>query len=215
MKRIFLILLCGLCCVCGRAQARLTLVSQKPLAATDFSVDNLGNVYVITPDGQLRKFTAQGDSVAAFNEVKRYGALTEIDVTNPLKILLFYSDFMTVVALDRFLGRLYSSDLRQAQILQASTVAAAYDNGFWVFDEQNAQLKKIGDQGTVVTTSSDLRQVFGEGITPEEIVDDQTRTPEAVRRSCSGRCRAVKSGVSASGKAHPPRPTFRSCLAGA
>jgi hypothetical protein len=171
MKHLFYILCFGLYCVSGRGQGRLTLVSQKPLDATDFSVDNLGNLYVISPDGQLKKFTAQGDSVAAFNELKRYGSLTEIDVTNPLKILLFYSDFMTVVALDRFLGRLYSSDLRQAQILQASTVAAAYDNGFWVFDEQNAQLKKVGDQGTVVTTSDDLRQVFGEGITPEEIID--------------------------------------------
>lgn len=162
------------CCVAvfsGSAQSRLSLVSQNPLAASDFCVDNLGSVYAITLDGQLKKFTSQGDSVASYNEVKRYGALSEVDVTNPLKILLFYKDFMTVVALDRFLGRLFVSDLRQAQILQASTVAAAYDNNFWVFDEQNAQLKRIGDQGQSIMTTDDFRQIFGESITPEEIVD--------------------------------------------
>jgi hypothetical protein len=153
------------------AQSRLSLVSAVPLATSDFKVDNLGNIYAISADGQLRKYTAAGDSIAAYNETRRYGALTTVDVTNPLRILLFYRDFMTVVALDRFLGRLYVSDLRQAQIIQASTVAASYDNNFWVFDEQNAQLKRIGDQGQAVMTSDDFRQLFGESITPEEIVD--------------------------------------------
>lgn len=155
----------------ARAQSRLSLVSATPMSGSDFRVDNLGNIYAVGPDGQIRKYTAAGDSVAAYNETRRYGSLSALDVTNPLRILLFYQDFMTVVALDRFLGRLYVSDLRQAQILQASTVAAAYDNNFWVFDEQNAQLKRIGDQGQAVMTSDDFRQLFGESITPEEIVD--------------------------------------------
>jgi hypothetical protein len=164
---LFISLVC--CCLAGRAQ--VTLVSQAPLSAADFCIDNLGSRYVITADGQLRKYSPNGDSVAAYNEVKRYGVLSSVDVTNPLKILLFYKDFMTVVALDRFLGHLFTSDLRQAQIFQASTVAAAYDNNFWVYDEQNAQLKRIGDQGQPVMSTDDLRQVFGESITPEEIVD--------------------------------------------
>jgi hypothetical protein len=149
----------------------LRLVRQIPLAATDFSVDNLGNLYVITPDNQLKKFTSSGDSVGAFNEVRRFGSLSEIDVSNPLKVLLFYKDFMTVLALDNQLGRIFKVDLRQAQILQASTIALSYDNNFWVFDEQNAQLKKMGDQGQAVMTSNDFRQLFGEAVMPTEIVD--------------------------------------------
>src|ERR1700744_1035140 len=96
----------------------LRLVRQSPLAAKDFSVDNLGSLYVITPDNQLKKYNGKGDSVAVFNEVKRYGVLNAVNVTNPLKILLFYKDFMTVLALDNFLNRLYTIDLRQGGILQ-------------------------------------------------------------------------------------------------
>lgn len=153
------------------AEATLVLVRSAPISATDISVDNLGNIYVLTPDNQLKKFAPSGDSVAAYNDVKRFGTLSSTDVTNPLKILLFYQDFMTVVALDRFLSKLFTIDLRQAQIFQASAVALAYDNNFWVYDEQNAQLKKIGDQGQAVMASNDLRQLFGEAVTPAEIVD--------------------------------------------
>ena len=171
MRRgLHIIAFCGLW-LAGRGQTRISLVSQTNLAATNFAVDNLGDLYVITPDNQLKKFGPQGDSVATFDEVKRYGTLSEIDVTNPLKILLFYKDFMTVLALDRQLGRLFKMDLRQAQIFQASTVAEAYDGNFWVFDEQNAQLKKMGDNGQAAMSTDDLRQVFGESLTPEEIVD--------------------------------------------
>lgn len=155
----------------GQADSLLKLVSQTPLAATDFSVDNLGNLYVITTDNQLKKFNAKRDSIGIYNEVKRYGTLGAIDVTNPLKLLLFYPDFMTVLALDNFLNRLYKVDLRQAGILQTSTVSQSYDNNFWVFDEQNAQLKKVNDQGQAIMTSNDFRQLFGEAVNPTEIVD--------------------------------------------
>lgn len=155
----------------SRGDTLLKLVRKTPLSATDFSVDNLGNLYVITADNQLKKFDASGDSVGNFDEVKRYGTLSAIDVTNPLKVLLFYQDFMTVLALDNLLGRIYKMDLRQAQIIQASTIALSYDNNLWVFDEQNAQLKKIGDQGQAVMTSNDFRQLFGEAVMPTEIVD--------------------------------------------
>lgn len=149
----------------------LKLVRQTPLEASDFSVDNLGNLYVITPDNQLKKFNAKGDSIGVFDEVKRYGTLGGIDVTNPLKLLLFYPDFMTVLALDNFLNRLYMIDLRQSGVLQCATVTTSYDNNFWVFDEQNAQLKKMNDQGLAVMTSNDFRQLFGEAVDPQEIVD--------------------------------------------
>jgi hypothetical protein len=154
-----------------RADTLLRLLRQMPLAAADFSVDNLGALYVITPDNQLKKLNGKGDSIGVFNEVKRYGVLSGIDVTNPLKILLFYKDFMTVLALDNFLNRLYKVDLRQAGVFQSGTIATSYDNNFWVFDEQNAQLKKMSDQGQALMTSSDFRQLFGEAVDPAEIVD--------------------------------------------
>lgn len=160
--------------IAARAAAQdstFRLVRQIPLDAVDFAVDNLGSIYAITSDNQLRKYTAQGDSMAVFDEVRRYGTLTGLDVTNPLKVLLFYKDFMTVLALDRFLGRLYKLDLRTVGIQEANSVTLAYDNNLWVYDEQNAELKRISDGGQVLMASNDFRQLFNEEVNPVEIVD--------------------------------------------
>ena len=61
--------------------------------AADFTVDNLGNIYILGKDNQLRKLSPQGDSLAVFNDVRRFGRIASIDVTNPLKILVYYREF--------------------------------------------------------------------------------------------------------------------------
>lgn len=139
--------------------------------AANFSVDNLGNIYVLTPGNLLKKLNPAGDSMAVFNDVRRFGAVSAIDVTNPLKILLYYRDFSTVVMLDRFLNRINTLDLRKLGIFQARAIALSYDNQVWVYDEQVGRLKKIGDDGKLLAETNDLRQVFDAPPSPERIID--------------------------------------------
>ena len=82
----------------------------------DFTIDNLDNIYVLNSRNQVKKFNANGDSVAIYNDVKKFGKVTLIDVSNPMKILLYYRDFATVVMLDRFLNSVNSIDLRKQNI---------------------------------------------------------------------------------------------------
>jgi hypothetical protein len=137
----------------------------------EFSVDNLGNIYVINSDNQLKKLSPQGDSLAVFNDVRRYGKIGSIDVTNPLKILVYYRDFTTIIELDRFLNIINTIDLRPLNIQQAQAVGLAYDNNIWVFDELDARLKKIGDDGTLVDQSTDFRQLFDTVPDPVSVLD--------------------------------------------
>src|SRR5687768_16876353 len=62
-----------------------------------FTVDNLDNVYLLSSTNQVKKINANGDSVAIFNDVKKFGQASLIDVSNPLKVLLYYRDFATIV----------------------------------------------------------------------------------------------------------------------
>src|SRR5262249_33190532 len=64
-----------------------------------FAADDLDNIYLLSSTNQLKKFNANGDSVAVFNEVKKFGQATLVDVSNPLKVLLYYKDFATIVIL--------------------------------------------------------------------------------------------------------------------
>ena len=137
----------------------------------DFFVDALGNVYILGKNAELKKIDANGDSVGIFNAVKRYGQLYSIDVTNPLKVLLYYRDFGTVLSLDRFLSVRSTLDLRKQNIFQARAVGLAYDNNIRVFDELDGKLKRIGEDGKLILQTSDLRLVFDTLPTPDFITD--------------------------------------------
>lgn len=127
---------------------------------SDFTVDNLGNLYVINTDNQLKKIGPSGDSLAVFNDVRRYGNIYSMDVTNPLKILIYYREFATVVTVDRFLNIRNTIDLRNINIFQAKAVGISYDNNIWVYDEQEARLKRVADDGSLIDQTADLRQVL-------------------------------------------------------
>ncbi len=138
----------------------------------DFEVDNLGDIFVLTPDNQLKKYSAAGDSLGVFNDVRRYGRIAYIDVTNPLKILLFYQEFGTIVMLDRFLNNINSLDLRQLGFYQVTCIGLAYDNNIWVYDALAGQLNKISSDGTLISPSKDIRQ-FTDSVPNPVLLTDQ------------------------------------------
>ena len=138
---------------------------------TNCRVDVLGNIYVITAGNQLKKLNALGDSLSVYNNVKKYGPLSHIDVSNPLKILLYYKNFSTAVLLNRQLTFLSSINLRNLGMFSVSTVATSYDNNIWLFDAQDFKLKKINEAGKELMETVDWRSLFEEVPLPEKIID--------------------------------------------
>jgi hypothetical protein len=137
----------------------------------DFAVDNLGNLYTLSSDNRLKKISPAGDSLAVYNDVRRYGNISHMDVTNPLKIILYYKEFATIVMVDRFLNVINSIDLRKINIFQARAVGLAYDNNVWVYDELEAKLKKISDDGTLINQTTDVRQFLDAAPDPVSVTD--------------------------------------------
>jgi hypothetical protein len=135
-------------------------------------VDILNNLYLVTAGNQLKKLNANGDSMAVFNDVKKYGNPTLIDVTNPLKVLLYYKNYSTVVILDRLLSQRNSINFRQQNIFSVKAIATSYDNNIWLFDEQNLKLKKIDEQGNILQETTDWRLIMDEVPSPESIIDN-------------------------------------------
>lgn len=135
------------------------------------AVDNLDNIYLVTTTDRLKKLNAAGDSIGVYNDVKRFGKLYSIDVSNPLKLLLYYKDFSTVVVLDRLLSLRSALNLRQHQIIQTSAVGLSYDNNIWLFDEYENRLKKIDEEGNILLQTDDFRMLFPSSITPRQIID--------------------------------------------
>lgn len=157
----------------GEIDTTLQLVKNKSIngSYSNFYADNLGNVYLISANNQVKKLNDNLDSVSVFNDMRRYGDIYSMDVNNPLKILVYYKDFATILVLDRFLNIRNTIDLRNVGILQAKAVTQSYDNNYWVFDELNSKLKKIDDNGNVLLESPDFRVLFSYEFIPQHIID--------------------------------------------
>lgn len=138
----------------------------------DFTIDNLDNIYVLNSRNQIKKFNANGDSVAIYNDIRKFGNVTLIDVSNPMKILLYYRDFATVVMLDRFLNAVNSIDLRKQNIFQAKAIGQSYDNKIWVYDELENKLKKVDEEGKLLQETPDFRLFLGAAPSPVKIFDE-------------------------------------------
>lgn len=174
MKKLLAILILFGCAVAGRAQgdSLFQLVKTYSFPVADAALDNLGNLYLVTTGDQLKKFSSTGDSVGVYNNVKRYGKLHSLDVSNPLRPLLFYKDFSSVVVLDRFLSVRTNIDLRRHNILQPTAAGQSYDNNIWLFDAYDNKLKKINEQGTLLLETPDFRVLFDEAVVPQQITDN-------------------------------------------
>lgn len=135
-------------------------------------VDILNNIFVVTATGQLKKINLDGDSIAVYNDIKKYGNPSLIDVSNPLKILVYYKNFSTAVILDRFLAQRNIINFRKENLLSVQAVSTSYDNNLWIFDGQEFKLKKIDEYGKLISESNDLRQFISDVPLPESIFDN-------------------------------------------
>lgn len=134
-----------------------TLVNGLRLNTKCMETDNLGNLYVVTKTNQLYKYSRNGKLLSTLN-YNYIGNITQLDVSNPLEIYLFYKELNKVVFLDNNLAFRGEINLNKANIIQASAIARSYDNNIWVFDLGDLQLKKVNKTNEVEQESGNIRQ---------------------------------------------------------
>jgi len=173
IKRIAIIFSLAIFCLCGMAQADSSFKPLKTIKGdiVAFTADNLDNIYLLNSTDQLKKINENGDSVAVFNDIRKFGKVAQIDASNPLRVLLYYRAFSTIVILDRLLNVRSSIDLRKQEIFQVQAVCLSYDNNIWVYDEFEHKLKKIDENGKLLFATSDFRQLFDQTFSFTSIAD--------------------------------------------
>ncbi len=136
-----------------------------------FTVNNLGELFIINTNNQLKKLDDKGDSIGVFNRVTKYGKLSYVEAQNPWRTILYYKDFSTIVLLDKYLNVLTNINLRKQNLFNVKAVTSSYDNNFWLFDEQDSKLKKMDDAGKILSETADFRLLFDTVPSPEQIED--------------------------------------------
>ena len=139
---------------------------------SSFAIDKLENIYTLTETGQLKKTNINGDSIGVFNEVKKYGHLEMMDVSNPLKLLLFYKDFSTILVLDRNLNILNTINLRNQHLFKITAITTSYDNHIWLYDDAESKLKKINENGQLLSETVDFRSILDSVPSPVQVIDE-------------------------------------------
>jgi hypothetical protein len=174
MNKLVIIIFFFFCVAKTTAQSDTAFTLVKTISGdiVDFTVDNLDNIYILNSRNQVKKLNANGDSVAIYNDVKKFGQATLIDVSNPLKLLLYYKDFATVVVLDRFLNAVNVIDFRKQNIFQVKAIGQSYDNKIWIYDELEGKLKKIDEDGKLLQETPDFRLLLGQAPSPTKIFDE-------------------------------------------
>ena len=134
-----------------------THIKTIPIEAKEIQTDRLGNIYVISKTNQLYKYNSDGKLLSTLN-YKYLGNITFVDATNPLEIYVFYKELNLVVFLDNNLAYRGEIALSNFNIGQASTIARSFDNGIWIFDLADMQLKKMDKDGSNPQASGNIRQ---------------------------------------------------------
>ena len=138
------------------------------------TTDEMGNVYLVRGDNSLIRYSQNGDSTGNFRSIQN-GDLTWVDATNPLRVLLYYANFSKIILLDRMLSPKNDLDLKKLNIFNAPAVGISVDGRIWVYDFNNARLKKIDDQLNVTQTSNDMRIESGTVPSPTCIIEREAK----------------------------------------
>ena len=100
---------------------------------THISADELNNIYIWNSEN-LKKYDFQNNQHFIYNNLA-LGSIYQIDVFNPMKILVFHADFNTIVTLDNTLSQNGSAiDLADYDMENTSLICRSYNNGIWCYD---------------------------------------------------------------------------------
>ena len=128
--------------------------------STFMTSDNLGNLYMVV-NNELRKYDTDGKLQKTYSD-KSLGNLDFVDVTNPLTILLHYKDLRQLVFLDNMLSVKGSPIvLDNLGVLQPTLVCNSYDDGFWIYDQQEFQLERFNKDLSISNQSGNIVQLTG------------------------------------------------------
>ncbi len=152
------------------AQENFILEKNISVRADFFSVDNLGNIYAVL-GSQIQKYNPDGEPVFSYSDKIR-GSITSIDVSNPMKILLFYKNNLQVVFLDNTLSQQGEPvELDKMGLQQASLVCSSINNGLWVYNQGNFQLVRLDKDLKIIAETGNILQQAGGELNPDKIIE--------------------------------------------
>ena len=167
LQIIFYILILSV--VPANTQSEFQFLGKLDTECSQFTIDPLGNIYMICGQN-IMKYDNNLVKTGDYSNVY-LGNISFADVSDPLRILLYYREFNQAVWLDNFLQELRSPvRLDDLGIDQAILMCSSNLGGFWIFDQLNNQLQYFDKNLKKIYESISLNSLIGE-IKPSLIVE--------------------------------------------
>jgi hypothetical protein len=135
-----------------------------------FTTDNFGNTYLVKAD-EMRKYNPQGELLKIFS-AKSLGKISSVDASNPLRVLLFYKDFASILFVDDLLSQ--NGDvinLLDLSLEQSDAVCTSFNNGLWFFNRQNANLIRLDENLQTVVNTGNLNRLLNATFKPNFLLE--------------------------------------------
>jgi hypothetical protein len=149
--------------------AQLKLVAKIDTIAKAIYADNLDYVYLLTEKDELLKYNMFGQLKWRYSN-NRFGKIKSVDVSDPLRVVLFFADFQQVVVLNNNLNEIATYSFVRNSDLLVVALASSNNNGFWAFDRSANVLLKLSNNFTEDMRSANFFQLFDQIVVPKKLV---------------------------------------------
>jgi hypothetical protein len=119
------------------------------------ALDKLFRLYVVTTNNQVYHFDENNKEIFRFAN-KRIGNISDINVSNPIKIVIYNKDFGRILELDNTLAEIQEFSLSDFGFTDISAVGVSNDDGYWIYDPLRFRLIKIYANGKKSFESANL-----------------------------------------------------------
>jgi hypothetical protein len=152
----------------GKSESRP--VDSTSISSSQFKVDILGNIYW-TSGNTLFKYSVKNDGKIEYTNTF-LGEIDEYDVSNPLKILVYYRTQNQVLFLDKNLAEIASPiSLDQAGISKVEAICNSNSGGFWILNPVSRRIEHYDQNLRRNTETSILPELFRDNKTNVQLTE--------------------------------------------
>ena len=135
-----------------------------------FTTDQTGSYYEIYAN-QIIKIGKNGQRQFTYSN-NILGEISSVDVSNPMKIVVFFRDFSKIVVLDNTLTEQGGVlDLNEVSLEETSLVCTSYNNGIWYYNPLKFQLTRLEHSTKNVNSSANISNILNKNIQPNFLVE--------------------------------------------
>lgn len=136
-----------------------------------FETDALGRIWVVDQKNQIHLYDENGIKKYSFAD-NRLGPITSIDVSNPLKALIFYGDFGIIRFLDNTLTEVEQIKLQDSgKFFNVAAAALSNDNNIWIYDIQWQRIHKINSSFEILRETNVFNDLGLAGFKPFKLAE--------------------------------------------